>query len=66
MQADQQQKDAAPNGFWAIVEIFGHQRIAGFLSEQTIGGQSFVRVDVPDLPGDTPEHGVIGKRKGKK
>lgn len=37
---------------WAIVEIFGHARIAGRLSEQTIGGCSFVRVDVPDLPGE--------------
>lgn len=32
---------------WAIVELFGHQRIAGRISEQTIGGCSFVRVDVP-------------------
>ena len=35
---------------WAIVEIFGHQRIAGKVTEQTIGGCSFVRVDVPALP----------------
>lgn len=35
---------------WAIVELFGHQRIAGKVSEQTIGGCSFVRVDVPTLP----------------
>ena len=35
------------DGFWGIVEIFGHQRIAGFVSSQTVGGQSFVRVDVP-------------------
>ncbi|MEM5405804.1 hypothetical protein [Paraburkholderia unamae] len=34
---------------WAIVEIFGHQRIAGRVTEQTIGGCSFVRVDVPAL-----------------
>lgn len=32
---------------WAIVELFGHQKIAGRLTEQTIGGASFVRVDVP-------------------
>jgi hypothetical protein len=36
---------------WAIVELFGHNQIAGLLSEQTIGGQSFVRVDVPEVDG---------------
>lgn len=33
---------------WCIVELFGHQRIAGRVTEQTIGGCSFVRVDVPE------------------
>lgn len=33
---------------WAIVELFGHNKIAGKVSEQTIGGSSMVRVDVPD------------------
>lgn len=32
---------------WAVVELFGHQRIAGKVSEAAIGGCSFVRVDVP-------------------
>lgn len=32
---------------WAIVELFGHNKIAGKVSEQTIGGSSMVRVDVP-------------------
>lgn len=36
------------NEFYAIVELFGHQRIAGKISEQTIAGQNFIRVDVPD------------------
>jgi hypothetical protein len=37
------------NGFtgWAIVELFGHNRIAGEISEQEIAGSSFLRVDVP-------------------
>jgi hypothetical protein len=32
---------------WAIVEIMGHQRFAGRVSEQAVGGANFVRVDVP-------------------
>jgi hypothetical protein len=39
---------------WAIVELFGHNVIAGRVSEQTIGGASFVRVDVPEID-DQPE-----------
>lgn len=35
---------------WAIVELFGHQRIAGHVSEQVVAGQGFVRVDVPAAP----------------
>jgi hypothetical protein len=34
---------------WAIVELFGHQRIAGVITEQQLGGASFVRVDVPEV-----------------
>lgn len=32
---------------WAVLELFGHQRLAGLVSEVQIGGASFVRVDVP-------------------
>lgn len=38
-------------GFWAIVEIMGHKRYAGYVSEEVVGGASFVRVDVPDQDG---------------
>lgn len=36
---------------FAIVELFGHQVIAGKVSEQVVGGQGFVRVDVPSIEG---------------
>lgn len=32
---------------WAIVDVMGHQRYVGKVSEQVIAGQGFVRVDVP-------------------
>lgn len=35
---------------WGVVEVMGHARFAGFISEQVIGGASFVRVDVPGNP----------------
>lgn len=41
----------APLKFWAIVEIMGHQVYAGQISEETIAGQAFLRVDVPETPG---------------
>lgn len=37
--------------FWALVDLFGHSQIAGFLSEDSIGGCSMIRVDVPPVDG---------------
>lgn len=34
---------------WGLLELFGHQRLAGKLSEQTIGGCHFIRIDVPEV-----------------
>lgn len=34
---------------WALVELFGHQRIVGHVSEQSFGTGVLFRVDVPDL-----------------
>jgi len=32
---------------WAILELMGHRRLAGRITEQTIGGASFLRLDIP-------------------
>ena len=41
---------------WAVVELFGHKRIAGKLTEQEVGGTAFVRVDVPQDNGAWVTH----------
>ena len=33
---------------WCLVELFGHQKIAGRCSEQNIAGTNMLRVDVPE------------------
>jgi len=33
---------------WCLVELMGHQKIAGLCSEQTIAGTNMLRVDVPE------------------
>jgi hypothetical protein len=37
---------------WAIIELMGHQQIAGFVTEATIAGGAFIRVDVPNSQGE--------------
>lgn len=32
---------------WAILELMGHRRLGGYLSEQEIAGAAFIRIDVP-------------------
>jgi hypothetical protein len=36
---------------WAILELMGHRRLAGFLREQEIAGAAFIRIDVPGEDG---------------
>lgn len=36
---------------YAILEIMGHQTFAGYVSEQEIAGQAFIRIDVPAIEG---------------
>lgn len=41
--------ETAKQDTWAVVDLFGHTRIAGRVSEHVMGGCSFVRVDVPAI-----------------
>jgi len=36
---------------WGLLELFGHQRLAGRMTEQSIAGTGFVRIDVPAVDG---------------
>ncbi len=40
---------------WCIVELMGHQRMAGFVTEATIGGGAMIRIDVPEC-GELPAY----------
>lgn len=38
---------------WALVEIMGHQRVAGRVTEEVIAGANLLRVDIPQaIPGE--------------
>ena len=32
---------------WVILEILGHRRLAGYLTEQQVAGHGFLRLDIP-------------------
>jgi hypothetical protein len=34
---------------WVILELMGHRRLAGWLTEQEVAGAAFLRLDVPDV-----------------
>ncbi len=56
--AEQEAKTPKSVGFdhWCIVEFFGHSRIAGRVTEYTLGGSAFIRVDVPAKEGAAVEY----------
>jgi hypothetical protein len=43
--------DTPQNKFesWAVVEMFGHQKVAGFVTTEFYGQAALFRVDVPEL-----------------
>ncbi len=46
---------------WAIVEMLGHKKLAGKVSEQTLGGSALVRVDVPETSHVRESYGIPPK-----
>lgn len=38
---------------WAIIELMGHRRLAGYVREETLAGQGLLRLDVPGDDGVT-------------
>lgn len=37
---------------WAILELMGHRRMAGYVSERDVAGTPFVQIDVPGQEGE--------------
>jgi len=38
---------------WAVVELMGHRRVVGRVTEQEIAGAGFLRIDIPSDPPQT-------------
>jgi hypothetical protein len=36
---------------WAILELMGHRRLAGKVTDAVIGGGAFIRIDIPTKDG---------------
>jgi hypothetical protein len=43
---------------WVILELMGHRRLTGYLSEQEIAGRAFLRIDIPTQPPCTQFYGA--------
>jgi hypothetical protein len=39
---------------WALVELFGHNRVAGLVTEAELAGGKFIRIDVPQIGESQP------------
>lgn len=42
-----------PFASWAILELMGHRRLGGYVTEQEIAGHGMLRIDVPGEDGQT-------------
>ena len=46
--------DSPGLGCWAIVEIMGHTRLAGYVTEEQVAGATMLKIEVPAIAGDRP------------
>lgn len=46
------------NGTWAIVELFGHAKVAGWVEKDERFGPALVRVDVPSVKPAVDEEAI--------
>jgi hypothetical protein len=35
---------------WVVLELMGHRRLGGYLTEQEVGGVNFLRLEIPATP----------------
>lgn len=45
---------------WAIVDVMGHQRFVGRVTEEVVAGKGFVRVDMPETKSEKSWTKLIG------
>jgi len=50
--SDKQENDEF--GVWAVVELMGHVKVAGFVTEQVLFGTTVGRIDIPAGDGEAP------------
>jgi len=48
-QSNQEKRDPAGFEGWAVIELMGHQTIAGYVQEASMFGGTMCRVDVPGV-----------------
>lgn len=56
----EQTEKKAPLDCWAIVELMGHQRIAGRVTERNVAGTQMLQVDVPAVGEDPAFSRLLG------
>ncbi len=58
---EQPKEDPGRLETWAIVEVMGHNRFAGYVQQVPMGGAAMIRVDVPEIPDGEEEYDIYEK-----